>query len=64
MFFRVIKENPERAYNTALERQAGKRPKKPDEQQGLSYCTRIGRSPRPPKRTKPIGWEPDSWETQ
>lgn len=61
MYFRVIKENPERAYNTELEHQACKRNKK-NKRPHFSYCTKIGKSPHPPVRNKPMGWEPDSWK--
>lgn len=61
MYFRVIKENPERAYNTELERQACKRNKK-HFMFCFSYCTKIGKSRRPPIRNRPMGWEPDSWK--
>lgn len=61
MYFRVIKENPERAYNAELERQKCKR-KKLNKKLHFSYCTKIGKSCRPPVRNKPMGWEPDSWK--
>lgn len=64
MYFRVIKENPERAYNTELEHQACKRKNRKDinDRHHFSYAVKIGKSPHPPVRNKPMGWEPDSWK--
>lgn len=64
MNFRVIRDNPERAYNAAWERRACKRKNRKDinDRHHFSYAVKIGKSPRPPVRDKPMGWEPDSWK--
>lgn len=59
MWFKVIPDNPDRAYNSALERRKVK--PTPSEKDHYSYPVRIGKSHTPPNRAKPIGWEPDNW---
>lgn len=60
MWFKVIETNPERAYNEALEKKVMKRSHSKADKH--SYAIKIGKSPRPPKRTHPISWEPEDWD--